>query len=85
MRSLKSFFCFAVDISEGILRAIGITKVYVGMTKENKPKKERKFTAYPTRGFTCSDEVWEKLLEKKLKSEKTWTKFLEELLHVKEV
>ena len=46
-------------------------------------KKQKEFESYPTRGFTCSDEIWEQLKSAKLKSEKTWTNFLKDLLNPK--
>ena len=48
-------------------------------------RKERKFESYPTRAVTVSDEVWDKLKTAKLKSEKTWTNFLDDLLKGKKV
>ena len=41
---------------------------------------ERERESYPHRGFTCSDKVWDKLKTAKIKSQKTWTNFLDELL-----
>ena len=46
-------------------------------------KKKKEFEGYPTRSFTCSDEIWDKLKTAKLKSEKTWTNFLKDLLNPK--
>lgn len=42
--------------------------------------KDKEFTSYPTRAITVSDEVWEKLKTKKLKSNLTWTNFFEEII-----
>ena len=46
----------------------------------NMSKKRKDFESYPTRSFTCSDEVWNKLKMEKMKSEMTWTNFLKDLL-----
>lgn len=45
------------------------------------PKKNKDFEAYPPRKITVSDEVWEKLKTVKLKSGKTWTNFIKDLLN----
>jgi len=48
---------------------------------DKQKRRNKKFEAYPHRGFSCSDEVWEQLKSAKLKSGKNWTNFLKDLLN----
>ena len=74
---MRSLTTSGREVSEGYITP-AITLLY--HYDDQALSKDKDFKSYPTRAITVSDEVWEKLKTAKIKSQKTWTNFLDELL-----
>lgn len=80
MRGLTILPPFGVGLAQGYMTP-GITLLYhCHNPYDDSMSKDKDFESYPTRSITIEDSVWDKLKTAKLKSQKTWTNFLKDLL-----